>query len=80
MKIYYEQSKKNLFAHLRQNECPTLFFTLSCAEFDWTGLVKEIMETVYRRKVTAEEVEKLPTSQKNKLVSEKYVQSTFKKG
>ena len=32
--MYYEESKKNLMALLRQNGCPTLFFTLSCAEFD----------------------------------------------
>ena len=42
--MYYQESKKNLMALLRQNGCPTLFFTLSCAEFDWTDLLKEIIE------------------------------------
>ena len=32
--MYYEESKKNLMALLRQNGCPTLFLTLSCAEYD----------------------------------------------
>jgi hypothetical protein len=75
--MYYEESKKNLMALLRQNGCPTLFFTLSCAEFDWTDLLKEIIETVYRRKVTDEEIEDLSPAEKNKLVSENYVQSTL---
>ena len=48
--MYYEESKKNLMALLRQNGCPSLFLTLSCAEFDWPELLKEIAETVYRRK------------------------------
>ena len=75
--MYYEESKKNLFAHLRQNGCPTLFFTLSCAEFNWADLLKEIIETVYRKKVNDEDIEKLSTSQKNKLISENYVQTTL---
>ena len=75
--MYYEESKKNLMAHLRQNGCPTFFFTMSCAEFDWRELLKEIMETVYRRNVTDEEIDNLSTSEKNKLISGNYVQSTL---
>ena len=75
--MYYEQSKKNLLAHLRQNGCPTLFFTLSCAEFDWKDLLREIAETVYRRKVSDEELDNLPISKRNKLISENYVQTTL---
>ena len=74
--MYYEESKKNLMALLRQNGCPTLFFTLSCAEFDWTDLLKEIIETVYRKKVSTEQIEKLLPAEKNKIISENYVQST----
>ena len=44
--MYYEQSKKNLMASLRQHGCPSIFLTLSCAEFDWPELLKEILETV----------------------------------
>ena len=32
--MYYQESKKNLMALLRQNGCPSVFLTLSCAEFD----------------------------------------------
>ena len=75
--MYYEESKKNLMALLRQNGCPSVFLTLSCAEFDWPGLLKEIIETVERRKVSKEYVENLPDKEKNKLISENVVQSTL---
>ena len=75
--MYYEQSKKNLMALLRQYGCPTLFLTLSCAEFDWPSLLQEILETVYRKKVSKEEVDKLSNSEKNKIISENVVQSTI---
>ena len=63
-------------AHLRQNGCPTVFLTLSCAEFDWPELLKEIVETVQKKKVTKEYIENLPQSEKNKIISENVVQST----
>ena len=47
--MYYEDSKKNIMALLRQKGCPSIFLTLSSAEFDWPELLKEIAETVYRR-------------------------------
>ena len=75
--MYYAESKKNLMALLRQNGCPSIFLTLSCAEFDWPELLREIMETVYRKKVTKEDIEKLTKSEKNKLISENVVQSTL---
>ena len=75
--MYYEESKKNLMALLRQNGCPSAFLTLSCAEFDWPELLKEIVETVQRRKVTMEYVENLPDKVKNKLISENVVQTTL---
>ena len=75
--MYYEQSKKNLMALLRQNGCPSAFLTLSCAEFDWPELLKEIAETVYRRSFTDEEIKDLSVKQKNKLISENVVQSTL---
>ena len=64
-------------AMLRQNGCPSVFLTLSCAEFDWPELLKEIVETVQRKKVTKEEIEKLTASEKNKLISDNVVQSTL---
>ena len=75
--MYYEESKKNLMALLRQNGCPSVFLTLSCAEFDWPELLKEIIETVQRRKVSDEYIENLSQSAKNKIVSENVVQSTL---
>ena len=75
--MYYEESKKNLMALLRQNGCPSIFLTLSCAEFDWPELVKEIAETVYRKKFTMKQIEGLTNQEKNKLVSENVVQSTL---
>ena len=75
--MYYEESKKNLMAIMRQKGCPSLFFTLSMAEFDWPELLQEIIETVYRQKVTREQVEDLSPTQKNKLITENYVQSTL---
>ena len=62
--MYYEESKKNLMALLRQNGCPSIFLTLSCAEFDWPELLKEIVETVERRKVTTDYIKNLPQSEK----------------
>ena len=75
--MYYEQSKKNLMALLRQNGCPTLFLTLSCAEFDWPELLREILETVYRKKVSQEDIDSLSASEKNRIISENVVQSTI---
>ena len=74
--MYYEEAKKHLMAMFRQLGCPTIFLTLSCAEFDWIDLLKEIVETVERRKVTTEYVESLPSNVKNKLISDNVVIST----
>ena len=64
-------------ALLRQHGCPTIFLTLSCAEFDWPELLKEIAETVYRRKFTDEEIQNLSDTERKKLISENTVQSTI---
>ena len=57
--MYYAESKKNLMALLRQNGCPSLFLTLSCAEFDWPELLKEIVE-----RVTQEDINNLTKTEK----------------
>ena len=64
-------------ASLRQNGCPSVFLTLSCAEFDWPELLKEILETVYRKKVTQKDIDDLSNAEKNRLISENVVQSTM---
>ena len=64
-------------AMLRQLGCPTLFLTLSCAEYDWLTLLKEIVETVERRKVSQDYIENLPAKEKNRLISENVVITTL---
>ena len=75
--MYYEEAKKNVMAILRQKGSPSLFLTLSCAEYSWEGLLKEIMETVQNRQCTIEEVRQLSPQEKNKLISENVIQSTM---
>ena len=75
--MYYEQAKKNLMAILRQNGCPSLFLTLSCAEYDWPELLKEIVETVERRTVTKEYINSLSEKEKKRLISENVVQTSI---
>ena len=75
--MYYEDAKKNVMALLRQKGSPSLFVTLSCAEYSWEGLLKEIMEASYGRTVTESEIEKLTIPERNKLISENVVQSTL---
>ena len=75
--MYYEEAKRNVMAVLRQNGSPSLFVTLSCAEYSWDGLLREILETVWKRKVTEQEINQLTTQQRNKLISENVVQSTL---
>ena len=75
--MYYEESKKNLMALLRQNGCPSVFLTLSCAEFDWPELLKEIVETVERKRVSQEYIDNLSDREKNKLITDNVVQSTL---
>ena len=54
-----------------------MFFTLSMAEFKWDDLLKEILETVYRRPFTWEEVQALEQPERNKIIAENYVQSSL---
>ena len=75
--MYFEEAKRNVMATLRQNGSPSLFLTLSCAEYSWAELLKEIFETVYRRKATQKELDDLTPQERNKLISENVVQSTL---
>ena len=74
---YFEDAKKAVMSLLRQNGCPTLFLTLSCAEFDWHELLKEIAETVYRRKFSWQEIEDMSVRERNRLIAENVVQTTL---
>ena len=53
---YYEQAKKNLMAYLRQRGCPSIFFTLACAEYKWDVLVQQILQVKEKRLVSLEEI------------------------
>ena len=74
---YFEEAKKNLNAILRQKGCPTLFLTVSCAEFDWPELLKEILEATMRKNVTDEYIENLTATEKNNIISQNVVISTI---
>ena len=73
---YYQQSKKNLMAALRQNGCPTLFVTLSCAEYKWRELVGQILETNWNQEVSMDYVDRLTDGERSKIITENAVQST----
>ena len=74
---YYEESKKNLFALLRQLGSPNLFFTMSMAEYQWDDLLKEVLETVYRRKFSEEEISSIGQAERNRIISENFTQTTM---
>ena len=74
--MYYQDAKKNLMATLRQNGCPSLFMTLSSAEYQWKELVRQILETEWKQKVSMAYVESLSESERNKIITRSAVQST----
>ena len=63
-------------AALRQNGCPNLFLTVSCAEYQWKELVRQILETEFKQEVSMAYVESLSESECNKIISRSAVQST----
>ena len=63
-------------AMLRQKGCPTLFVTVSCAEYKWQELVRQILETEWNQQVSMEYVEGLSNGERNKIITENAVQST----
>ena len=73
---YYEHAKKDLMACLRQRGSPNLFFTMACAEYKWDKLIQEILQVKEKRLVDLSEIEKMSSSEKNKLLSENAVIST----
>jgi hypothetical protein len=75
--MYFEESKKNVMALLRQNGSPSLFLTLSCAEYSWETLLKEIVEHVEGKEVSMDYIKEMAHQKKNKLISENVVLSTL---
>ena len=68
--MYYEGIKKDCMATLRQKGSPTLFLTLSAAEFHWDELFHQVLETVLNREISTDELEKTDFSRtdKNKII------------
>ena len=63
--MYYQDTKKKLMATLRQKGAPTLFTTLSCAEFDWNELVQQTYQTINKTKVDIKFIENQDSAWKN---------------
>ena len=74
--MYYQDAKKNLMAVLRQNGCPSLFLTVSSAEYKWKELIKQILETEWKQEVSMSYVESLSESERIKIITQSAVQST----
>ena len=75
--MYFEEARRNVMSLLRQLGCPSIFLTLSSAEFDWPELLQEVAETGYRRKFTIEEINSLSNREKNRLISQNVVITTL---
>ena len=63
-------------ATIRQKGAPSLFITLSSAEYQWEGLLKAVYETVNRTPCTDEILEGMTTAEKNRLITDNVVQTT----
>ena len=74
---YYQKAKQNLFATIRQHGSPTIFQTVSSAEFEWDYLCKQIYETVYNEQIDIDDIKRKDNKWKNKLVGDNVVQSTI---
>lgn len=74
---YFQDSGKRLLAFLRQKGAPTLFMTLSSAEFSWDHLALRIYETVTNKKSSLEFIQSQSQSWRNKLLHDNVVQSTI---
>ena len=77
--MYYQQMKKEAMACLRQLGSPTIFLTVSFAEFQCQQLFHQVLETNLDRVLTNEQVEEMnfTTSEKNQLIANNVVQTTF---
>ena len=66
-------------AFLRQLGAPTLFFTVSFAEFKDSILFHEVLETILDRKLTQEDVTEMKFTQteKNKILCDNVIQTTI---
>ena len=77
--MYYEDMKKKAMSTLRQLGSPTIFFTLSYAEFQNEKLFKQVLETCLNRTLTDDEIKEmnLTQSERNKLIADNVVITTI---
>ena len=75
--MYFQAVKKNLMAFIRQKGPPTLFVTLSAAEFQWDEMLQRIYETATNTKVSLEFIKSQEQAWKTKLASRNVVQTTM---
>ena len=75
--MYFQAIKKNLMAFIRQKGPPTLFVTLSSAEFQWDELIHRIYETTTKTKVSLDFIKAQDQGWKTKFVSNNVVASTM---
>ena len=64
---YYQKAKQNLFATIRQHGSPTIFQTVSSAEFEWDQLCKQIYETVYNEQIDIDDIKRKDNKWKNQM-------------
>ena len=77
--MYFQKMKKDAMAFLRQLGSPTLFFTVSYAEFQSDSLFHQVLETVLNRQISNDEFVKMnftPT-ERNKIIKDNVVQTTI---
>ena len=77
--MYYQQMKKEAMAFLRQMGSPHLFLTVSYAEFQCPQLFHQILETIFDRQISKEEVEAMnfTSTEKSRIIADNVVQTTF---
>ena len=70
--MYYQAVKKDCMAFLRQKGAPTLFHTITSAEFNWDELFHQVLEFSLDRTLSPDEVEKMniTRTERNKILTD----------
>ena len=66
---YFEHKKKELMAMIQQVEIPTLFISLLAVDTKWTELLRSIYISIHQKKITDDELDNMPWSDKCELIS-----------
>ena len=77
--MYFQDMKKNAMAVLRQFGAPTIFFTLSFAEFNSDPLFHQILETILNKTISMDELKQMNFSatERSKIITENVVLTTI---